>query len=236
MSGDVRIETVRDRIGAELVGMLFDDVWGVKNMVPTELIIAVTHTGGYASVARRDGGVVGAAFGFLAHYHDGRASLHSHATGVLARAANVGVGEALKIHQWQWASERGLEAVTWTFDPLVRRNAHFNLVKLGAVVVGYHEDFYGAIHDGINAQERTDRLMVSWAVGAAVPRGCHVQGSDDAERIDIPDDIEAMRLGDRRAAHEWRERQRVALRRCFESGRTIIGMDHEGRYVTGAPS
>jgi predicted GNAT superfamily acetyltransferase len=236
VSGDVSIETVRDRLGAELVGMLFDDVWGVKNMVPTELIIAVTHTGGYASVARRDGGVVGAAFGFLAHYHAGRASLHSHATGVLARAANDGVGEALKVHQWQWASERGLDAVTWTFDPLVRRNAYFNLVKLGAVVTGYHEDFYGTIHDGINAQERTDRLMVSWGVGDVMPRGHHADVDGSVERIDTPDDIETLRLGDRRAAHEWRERQRGQLRRCFDSGRTIVGLDREGRYVTGVAS
>ena len=232
MSGDVSIETVRDRLGAELVGMLFDDVWGVKNMVPTELIIAVTHTGGYASLARLDGVVVGAAFGFFAHVHGGRASLHSHATGVLSRAANGGVGEALKMHQWKWARDHGLDAVTWTFDPLVRRNAYFNLVKLGAVVVGYHEDFYGTIHDGINAGERTDRLMVSWKVGEQVPRGSYTDGAA-AECIDTPHDIESMRLTDRRGAHDWRETQRAQLRSCFESGRTIIGFDREGRYVTG---
>ncbi len=235
MSGDVIIETVNERQGAELVGMLFDDVWGVKDMVPTELIIAVTHTGGYASLARVDGVVVGAAFGFLAHLHHGRASLHSHATGVLARAVSGGVGEALKVHQWQWARERDLESVTWTFDPLVRRNAYFNLVKLGAVVVGYHEDFYGTIHDGINAGERTDRLMVSWRVGDEVPRGSYADGTG-VECIDIPSDIESMRLGDRRGAHDWREKQRLQLRSCFAAGRTIVGFDREGRYVTGEKS
>jgi predicted GNAT superfamily acetyltransferase len=31
--------------------------------------------------------------------------------------------------------------VTWTFGPLVRRNAYFNLVKLGATAVAFHKDF-----------------------------------------------------------------------------------------------
>lgn len=232
MSGDVLIETVRDRQGAELVGMLFDDVWGVKDMVPTELIIAVTHTGGYASLARIDGTLVGAAFGFFAHVHGARASLHSHATGVVARAANRGVGEALKLHQWHWAREHDLEMVTWTFDPLVRRNAYFNLVKLGAKVIGYHEDFYGTIHDGINAGERTDRLMVSWHVGDVVPRGDYVEPGARATFVDTPQDIESMRLSDRRGAHEWRTRQREQLRHCFADGCTIVGLDRDGRYVT----
>lgn len=59
--------------------------------------------------------------------------LHSHMAGVSAVGRGRNVGYALKFHQRGWASERGIEQITWTFDPLVARNAYFDLGKLGAV-------------------------------------------------------------------------------------------------------
>ena len=178
-ASDVRIRLVEDREGARLAAEVADRVWGMTAMVPTEIVIAAVHAGGYAAVLWEDDEPVGSAFGFLGHWHDGRLSLHSHLAGVLPARAGRGHGEALKRHQWRWARERGLEAITWTFDPLVRRNAVFNLVKLGARVTAYHEDFYGEIHDGINAGERTDRLVVRWEVagdGAAGHGGADGDG------------------------------------------------------------
>ena len=55
----------------------------------------------------------------------------------------------------------------WTFDPLVRRNAYFNLHKLGARAVTYLPDFYGRMTDGINAGDTTsDRLYIQWDVAS----------------------------------------------------------------------
>ena len=59
---------------------------------------------------------------------------------------------------------------TWTFDPLVRANARFNLVKLGAVAVAYLTDFYGEMQDGINAGDRSDRCAVKWELDDPGPR------------------------------------------------------------------
>ena len=56
--------------------------------------------------------------------------------------------------------------VTWTFDPLVRRNAYFNLAKLGAAVRAYHPNFYGEMDDGINGGDESDRVLVEWALGS----------------------------------------------------------------------
>lgn len=58
--------------------------------------------------------------------------------------------------------------ITWTFDPLVRRNAHFNLAKLGAGPARYLPDFYGPMRDGINGAGDTDRLMVRWDLSGPV--------------------------------------------------------------------
>ena len=50
----------------------------------------------------------------------------------------------------------------WTFDPLVARNAWFNLGKLGAVADAFGRAFYGEMTDEINAGDRSDRLVVRW--------------------------------------------------------------------------
>src|SRR5262249_19079167 len=86
----------------------------------------------------------------------------SHITGVDRTGQSAGVGYALKQHQRAWALARGIPAVRWTYDPLVRRNAYFNLHKLGAAAREYLPDFYGAMDDGTNTGDTTDRLYVSW--------------------------------------------------------------------------
>ena len=226
----MRVSTVTSRAGCEEAGALFDHVWGMTSMVPTETIIATLHAGGHASVAEIDGEVVGATWGFLAN-QNGRAGLHSHVTGVRAEFGNRGIGLALKLHQWQWASEQGLAYVTWTFDPLVRRNAYFNLVKLGAVVTEYHEDFYGVINDGLNRGERTDRVFVEWAVDGqgSAPMG---SAASDAEwTIATPPDIETLRRTDSQSAQTWRDRQRADLRKVFDGSWRISGLTNDGSYA-----
>lgn len=64
-------------------------------------------------------------------------ALHSHVSGVSADARGRGVGRALKRHQRVWALTPGVGTVTWTFDPLLHRNARFDLAVLGAVADGY---------------------------------------------------------------------------------------------------
>ncbi|MEV7013173.1 hypothetical protein AB0N02_42270, partial [Streptosporangium sp. NPDC051022] len=114
----------------EGVRRLFDDIWQSdpgNAPISVELMRALSHAGNYVAGAYDGERLVGASVAFLAA-PVGRA-LHSHVTGA---AAGRGAGLALKLHQRAWALERGLDRITWTYDPLVRRNAHFNLVKLGA--------------------------------------------------------------------------------------------------------
>jgi predicted GNAT superfamily acetyltransferase len=73
---------------------------------------------------------------------------------------------ALKLRQRAWALSNGIESVTWTFDPLVARNAHFNLTKLGAEAGEYLIDFYGTLHDDANGDDATDRLLAVWRLAS----------------------------------------------------------------------
>ena len=178
------------RAGAEVVELhdiselneaaeLFVEVWqapGGEAPATPALLRALAYSGNYVSGAWREGRMVGASVGFL-HPHHGGIALHSHITGVRETAQGGSVGFALKQHQRAWALDREIDAISWTFDPLVRRNAFFNLVKLGAEIVDYLPDFYGPMADGINVGEETDRCLVSWplaserAVAAAHGRG-----------------------------------------------------------------
>jgi len=81
---------------------------------------------------------------------------------VLPAGRGRALGFALKVHQRAWALARGLTEITWTFDPLIRRNAWFNLARLGAGVHEYLVDFYGPMADGVNAGDASDRLYLSW--------------------------------------------------------------------------
>lgn len=147
---------------------LFVEVWqtpGGEAPATPALLRALAYSGNYVSGARRDGRMVGASVGFL-HPHHGAIGLHSHITGVRETAQGGSVGFALKQHQRAWALDREIDAISWTFDPLVRRNAFFNLVKLGAEIVEYLPDFYGPMADGINAGDESDRCLVSWPLAS----------------------------------------------------------------------
>ncbi|MEX2393320.1 MAG: GNAT family N-acetyltransferase, partial [Actinomycetota bacterium] len=149
---------------ADVIGV-FDRIWGTSDgsgHLPAEVLRAQIHAGNYASCASLDGTIAGAVVGFLGLEADATVFLHSHILGVDAARHGGSIGFALKQDQRAWCLERGIDRVTWTYDPLVRRNAHFNLNKLGADAAAYLENFYGVMPDAINAGDDTDRLLISW--------------------------------------------------------------------------
>ena len=168
------LETLEQMTAACVV---FDRVWDIGpdevSEVQPALLRALGHGGNYLFGAYRvdTGELVGASVAFFTEPLG--AAMHSHITGVLGEAAGTGVGGALKWHQRQWALERGLTRVTWTFDPLIARNAYFNLTRLGARAEIYFVDFYGPLDDGPNRGQPTDRAEVVWDLssGPAVDAG-----------------------------------------------------------------
>lgn len=207
---------------------LFVSVWGPGiPALGVELLRALSHEGGYVAGAFREGTLVGASVGFLGQ-RGGRLSLHSHATGVSPRTRGLNVGRALKLHQRDWASARGVELITWTFDPLVRRNAWFNIGRLGALPVDYLVDFYGPMSDAINAGDASDRLLMAWEISP--PALVSPAVDDDHRLIPTPEDIETLRVTDPIAARTWRLRLREELLEPVTQGR-VIGFTREGEYV-----
>lgn len=231
-----RIDHPRRPDELAVANRVLQEVWGTDTpILPLEMLVAIVHSGGYVAVARHDDRPVGASVALLA-VHDGRPALHSHITGLLPDARATGLGRALKLHQRDWARERGIERIVWTFDPLVRRNAWFNLAVLGADVVAYLPSFYGAMTDAINAGDDSDRLLVSWRVEAPLPDEPRA-GDDrppDALLVPTPDDVVALRRHDRAAVATWRTSTRTALTTALVGGRSVLGFTRDGCYVLGS--
>jgi len=111
--------------------------------------------------------LIGFVFGFPGTYStpDGpRLEHYSHMLAVHPDFRNQGVGYRLKRAQWQMVRHQGIDRITWTYDPLLSRNAWLNITRLGAVCNIYHRDFYGSMRDGLNQGLASDRFQVDWWV------------------------------------------------------------------------
>lgn len=154
-------------------------------IMPVHLMIAVVRNGGILIGAYlknqevledREGIVklpesglplIGFVFGFPGFYQtpDGPRLMHiSHNLGVHPQYRNFGLGFMLKRAQWQMVRQQGIDRITWTYDPLLSRNAHLNISKLGAVCNTYIDNYYGDLRDELNLGLPTDRFQVDWWV------------------------------------------------------------------------
>ena len=228
------VELVNQPKMAHELAHVLSAVWGGAEPIPPDVIIAIMYSGGYASLASKiiDGKkqFVG---GSLAIVGNNQRKLHSHVTGVIDAATNSGVGRALKEHQWLWAKENKFSSISWTFDPLVRRNAHFNLIVLGAKVVKYCQNYYGEINDAINSGDQTDRLVVERQVErlGVAPSGSICVAQDGDLIIATPSDIVSLRNTDRAIATRLRLEQRASFETAFANSFSIQGLTHDGSFV-----
>jgi len=235
----VTVREVRSTADARAVADLFMDIWGRPGspLVTPELLVAFAKTENYVWGAYAGDTLVGGCVGF--HAGAPRPTLYSHIAGVAPGMAGRHVGWALKLHQRAWALSRGIELIEWTFDPLVARNAHVNVVKLAAHPVDYLTNFYGSIGDAINGADETDRLLVRWvldepvvvAACAGTPLPPAAADTPGVVRVAVPDDIEGLRTSDPASAGEWRRRVRAELAPLLAGGATIIGFERSGGYV-----
>lgn len=162
-AGVVLVEAVEMELLTEVAALL-DGIWSPgnsENVIPADLLRAMTYAGNPVLAALIGDQVVGATAGFLGR-DGGRIHLHSHVAGVMPDVRSRRVGYALKLSQRAWALERDIETVVWTYDPLLGANARFNLSRLAAEGARYHVDFYGTVSDAFQNGEETDRVEVAW--------------------------------------------------------------------------
>jgi predicted GNAT superfamily acetyltransferase len=242
----VTIRTVHDVTGLAAVSAYFSDVWQTPRSAPpypAEVLHSLVHAGGAVHAAYDGERLAGAS---VAVFGPGQETYS------LVAAAERGLGYAVKQAQRAWALDLGARTMRWTFDPLVGRNARFNLAKLGAAGTEYLVDFYGPMADGVNDGDESDRLTVTWDLTAPTPSyateddreaapATHTAPDGDAlARRDlagrqvhcrVPDDIVKLRAADPVLALRWRHAVREVFTEAFAEGFAATGMSRDGWYT-----
>jgi len=212
---------------------IFDRTWALDNgtEITPNLLQAMIHSGAYLSGAFIGEKCVGAAFAFPATTTG--LHLHSHMTAVLDNYRDQGIGYSLKIDQWHWAKKNNYKEITWTFDPLVARNAKLNLIKLGVDISAYYPNFYGDMPDALNAGDESDRVMASWKVAGDEPvaKSVIINPNQADTLIKIPKDIVVIRSEDISENLKWRHKVRKEFMRAFEKGGKVVGFSANNEYV-----
>jgi predicted GNAT superfamily acetyltransferase len=231
--------------------------WGEGQNVPREMIRALADSGNVPHGAFAGRELVGFVLGWTGVDEREGPHVHSHMLAAIPGRRHRGVGFALKLAQRADALERGIAVARWTFDPLVARNAYFNLHKLGAVADRFERDFYGEMTDALNRDDRSDRLVVRWALDREPgPRSIGPQAADDVvlrredERprivgrpsgrlavVEVPPEHRELRERDPALATAWREAVAEAVEACLGRGMVALAFDRErSAYVFVTPS
>jgi predicted GNAT superfamily acetyltransferase len=171
------------------------EVWGMADddALPLTFAIACKAAGNiFVGAFDRDKNkdkLVGFAFGFLGREH-GQTTIHSHMLAVLDAYRHLDLGSRLKQAQRERAMAMGVHEMTWTYDPLQSRNAHFNFSKLGVVSDTYKVDFYGPETSSVLHRNGTDRLWVRWILNSRRVRDRLASKSSNARA----ETLDALRL------------------------------------------
>ena len=233
MSSEIIIKPLVSVKEQSLGRAVFDHTWAMDagTEITPNLLQAMVHSGAYLSGAFIESQCIGAAFAFPAT--TGGLHLHSHMTAVMRAHRDKGIGYLLKIDQWHWAKKNDYEEITWTFDPLVKRNAKLNLLKLGADISAYYPDFYGDMPDALNAGDVSDRLIASWKVKGSepIPRKEIITAEPNDILIEIPEDIVAIRERDLAENLRWRHKVREQFTNALAKGGQVVGFSANSEYV-----
>lgn len=231
---------------ADSVRNVMAATWGEE--LPRETIRALAGSGNVPWGAFDGDELIAFVLGWAAVAPDEGLLEHSHMLAALPDRRHRGVGFALKLAQRASCLDRDIHLVRWTFDPLVARNAHLNINKLGADCDRFHRDYYGQMPDSINAGDRSDRLVVRWRLdrdpqAPAIPEGAQPlvrsdgpaaaptpvvadnAAESEAVAIQIPTDHAAVRAADPGLGAAWREAVGSTLERCAEMGLVVTAFD-----------
>lgn len=255
---DIVIRDIDGQAEMRAVEQLQKDVWGLPDLdvVPVTQLVAARASGGVVIGAFYQSALVGFAYGFVG-YEEGRLVHHSHMLAVRPEFRSFNAGYLLKLAQRSKVIEKGIERMTWTFDPLQSVNAYFNFNKLGVVSDQYFVNFYGEESASFLHRNGTDRLWVTWLLDSRhvrgrldgtvpvfeignirplvsvgndhAPRPRSLDASDEHAVIEIPADINGLERKSSGMAAQWREATRSAFTGAFAAGYLVDGFHRENR-------
>jgi predicted GNAT superfamily acetyltransferase len=204
------------------------EIWVEADLeiVPDTVFVVAEHSGGQILGAFDGQRLVGFTLA-MPGLRNGGVYLHSHMTGVHVDYRDCGVGRMLKLFQREEALGRDIRLVEWTFDPLEKRNAHFNLNRLGAIARRYVPNMYGITSSPLHRGLATDRLVAEWyldsprvsaALSGALPE------PTVAECIEIPAPLEGSKPSHLPQMQKLQSRVREQFAEAFAKGHAAVGV------------
>lgn len=234
---------------------LQQETWGAvfTEMVPPSILLVSQKIGGVAAGAFDEHDrLIGFVFG-LTGVKNGRLVHWSDMLAVRPEARDLGIGKRLKLYQRELVQALGVETIYWTYDPLVARNAHLNLNRLGVEVEDYVPDMYDSdsqsdLHRGLPL----DRFIVAWHISSdKLPQKAEDSSAETREhfndaliantpgrdfshsensallhsrvRIEIPEDIQTLKESSLQTAAQWQDSVRRACQFYFDHGYHVAG-------------
>ena len=231
------------------------EVWGPEfsERVPAALLKVTQRIGGVAAGAFQGDQLVGFVFGMTGVEH-GRLAHWSDMLAVRDGMRDHGIGRRLKAYQRDTLRQRGITRMYWTFDPLVSRNAHLNINRLGAHVIEYVPNMYGTdtsstLHRGLG----TDRFIVAWELDREAPLATRqpndvldapvlnpvgadglpsvpdlsARPRDPVVRIAVPASIDRVQAESISTATRWRASTRCVILWAVDAGYGVTGFVHD---------
>lgn len=250
---DIDVRPIRSNEECHACVELQRHVWGFEQpeIVPSTLLHAVSYVGGLVAGAFDSSDrLLGFVFG-ITGIRDGALAHWSHMLGVHTSARNLGIGRRLKEFQRSVLASQGVNRVLWSFDPLMAKNAYFNINRLGASVVEYVPDMYGTTASPLHLGLATDRLIarldsppparpanpptsyVGIPILTPISRvGDLVLSLNDRPPatllIEIPVDVLDVLATSRKTAEVWRLAVRDHFRWALQRGYSVTGVVRDG--------
>jgi predicted GNAT superfamily acetyltransferase len=218
----------------------FDDV----DLVPLRIFVVGHKIGGQiiGAFGGQNDDLVGFAFS-IPGARGGNSYLHSHMLAVRESWRNHGLGRRLKLAQREDAIQRGFELIEWTFDPLEIKNAHLNLVRLGAVARRYSVNHYGDSSSPLQGGLPTDRLVAEWWLKSKRVVDLLDRGKAPLfqveKKIDVPSQVYTWKASaaERPKAAEVQKRNRKEFLDAFPQGLAALGYERDaagnGAFLLG---
>jgi predicted GNAT superfamily acetyltransferase len=218
------------------------EVWGYAEheLYPRRLFVTLQRIGGQVLGGfTQENSLVGFVASLPA-WHGANRYYYSLSLGVLRKHENKGLGTALKLAQRRDALLDGIDLIEWTFDPLRAKNAHFNIVRLGAIARSYQPDYYGHVASKLQRGLPSDRLIVEWrlrstrvkrAIAGKPPRNSKTK---PIAVVEIPVNLELMARSNPWEARRRQLAVRAQLQEFFAYNLAITGLEYDrksARYL-----
>ena len=195
------------------------------DLLPVRFYVVLNSIGGLVLGAVEENQVIGFLNSMPAIDKDGTRYWYSQVMGVARDHWNSGAGSKLKLAQRDFARERGINRIEWTFDPLESRNAHLNIAKLGAIIRRYYVNYYGRIDSKLHVGLDTDRVVAEWWVDR--PR---FTAAGTIRRVYIPADIQTLKKQSLKSAEDIQLRVREQFLQNIQDDYFVAGFERKEEW------